>query len=379
MRQNDPIARVRIYWCRLPVRSVRAHGSGTVARNVDVVLVNLLTTDGVDGWGEAAPWAVFTGTADAAFAALAHHVAPLVLGRDAARLPAIMTDVAHALVGHPEAKAALETALLDIAGRQCGVAVHQLLGGRLRDTIGLSVSLADPSLARDLALLDRLRAEGIGIVKVKTGFAEHRHDLERLEAFRAAGPELDIRVDYNQGLEAHAALRRLRDLDRLGLTFIEQPVPGAHREALAAITRALDTPILADESVFSTGDAFAACAGRICDLVSVKIMKCGGPREGLAVASICEAAGIACYGGDMFETGIAHLAGTHMIAAARNISLGWEFYQARWYLEEDLLEEPFPIENGAVVVPDGPGLGIAVDRQKVERFAIAVHDTAPHG
>ena len=87
------------------------------------------------------------------------------------------------------------------------------------------------------------------------------------------------------------------------------------------------------------------------DLVSIKIMKHGGMLAGRKIAAICEAAGIACYGGDMFETGIAHLAGTHMIAATPNISLGCEFYQAKYFLERDLLAKPFPIENGRVIVP----------------------------
>ena len=72
----------------------------------------------------------------------------------------------------------------------------------------------------------------------------------------------------------------------------------------------------------------------------------------------------------MFETGIAHLAGTHMIAASPNISLGCEFYQASFYLVEDLLVEAFPIENGEVVVPSGPGLGMDIDLARVNHYSI---------
>jgi muconate cycloisomerase len=111
-------------------------------------------------------------------------------------------------------------------------------------------------------------------------------------------------------------------------------------------------------------------AGRIADLVSVKVMKHGGMLAGRKIASICEAAGIACYGGDMFETGIAHLAGTHMIASTPNISLGCEFYQARYFLEQDLLEDPFPIRNGRVIVPRTPGLGIRVDEDRLRHYAV---------
>ena len=143
---------------------------------------------------------------------------------------------------------------------------------------------------------------------------------------------------------------------------------------MAALSAALDTPILADESVFGPEDAVRAVCDRVADLFSVKIMKSGGPRRGLEVAAIGAAAGIACYGGDMFETGVAHLAGTHMIAAAPNISLGCEFYQARWYLMHDVLAQPFPIEDGQVVVPATTGLGIDVDADAVRAHAIDTRD-----
>ncbi|MCB1471661.1 MAG: cycloisomerase, partial [Rhodobiaceae bacterium] len=101
-----------------------------------------------------------------------------------------------------------------------------------------------------------------------------------------------------------------------------------------------------------------------------KIMKSGGLRRAQTIAEIAQAAGLTAYGGDMFESGMAHLAGTHMIAASPAITLGCEFYQARYYLAEDILAEAFPIRGGKVVVPSGPGLGIVPDLDKVRRFAV---------
>jgi muconate cycloisomerase len=89
------------------------------------------------------------------------------------------------------------------------------------------------------------------------------------------------------------------------------------------------------------------------------------------VAAIAAAAGLACYGGDMFESGLGHAAGAQLIAATANISLGCEFYQARHYLAEDLLRAPFPIEDGEVVVPTGPGLGVEVDEERLARHSVA--------
>jgi muconate cycloisomerase len=85
---------------------------------------------------------------------------------------------------------------------------------------------------------------------------------------------------------------------------------------------------------------------------------------------VAAAAGMACYGGDMFETGIAHAAGTHMIAASQNVSLGCEFYHATYYLAHDVLQQPFPATTGVVRVPQGPGLGFDIDEALVARYAI---------
>ncbi len=370
----DPVERLSVYHLRIPVRSPRDHGSGLVADSVEVVLVRLETRNGVTGWGEASPWSVFTGTAEQAAAALDRYLRPVVVGADTADIPAIMAKADAALTGHREAKAALETALYDCRGRLLGLPVHGLLGGRFRERIALSVSLANPDFDADLALLERLRADGVGIVKLKTGVSDHRFDLMRLERLRTDFPSFDVRVDYNQAMAPHEARRRLADIEAFNVTFIEQPVPRTCWAAMADLTGAFNTPILADESVFGPDEAVRAVNERFCDLISVKLMKAGGLRRAMAVAAIAEAGGMACYGGDMFETGLAHLAGVHMIAASANISLGCEFYQAKYYLAGDILAEPFPIENGEVVVPDRPGLGVDVDPAAVKAHTMSETD-----
>jgi muconate cycloisomerase len=365
------ITGMTVHVTRIPVLIKRRHGSGDVEGSVRNAILRLDTDAGITGWGDAAPWAVFTGTIEAAVAALHVYLRPVLIGADASRIGALMEAADHALVGHPEAKAAIEMALFDIVGQAAGLPVAELLGGRCRDDIALSFSVADPDFERDIDTVKRLYGEGLRLFKMKTGFAGHGQDLRRMERFRKEIPaDAELRIDYNQGMTAHEAIRQLRDVEAFEPTFIEQPVPGHQRAALGEIARALDTPVLADESVFTPSDALTVAAGRLADLVSIKIMKHGGMMAGRKVAAICEAAGMACYGGDMFETGIAHLAGTHMIAATPNISLGCEFYQASYFLERDLLAEPFPVKDGRVVVPRTPGLGVRVDEDRLRHYAV---------
>lgn len=366
------ISGVTVHTIRLAVRAIHAHGIGTMggeAGGSDSIILRLDTDAGITGWGEAAPWTVFTGSPEAAFAALDTHFRPLLIGADPFQITALMRQANQTLVHATEAKAAMEMALFDIAGQALGVPVHTLLGGRVRDEIPLSFSLANPDLDQDLALLPEWLAAGMRLFKVKTGFASHREDLRRLEKFRALLPsDAELRVDYNQGMQPWEAIRRLRDIETFAPSFIEQPVPADQPEAMAAITRALDTPIMADESVFSPADAIRAVNAGIADLISIKAQKSGGMIQARAIAAIAEAAGIACYGGDMFETGIACTAGAHMILATPNISLGCEFYQPNFYLVEDILADPFLVRNGKVQLSDRPGLGITVDEDKLKKY-----------
>ena len=367
------ISGMTVYVTRIPVRAVHSHGIGDLGGSSTNVILRLDTDAGITGWGEGAPWPVFTGTAEANAAALHVHLRPMLIGADPFRVESLMRRAEVTVVHCGEAKAALETALLDIVGQARGMPICDLLGGRFRDEIPLSFSIANPNFAEDLDLVRHLYAEGLRLFKVKTGFASHREDMRRLETLRTELPaDVDLRIDYNQGLQPWNALSQVREMEQFRPTFIEQPIPGDQIEALAAITRAIDTPIMADESVFTPADALRVASLRAADLISVKIMKSGGLLRGKQIAGIAEAAGIACYGGDMFETGIAHLAGTHLIAATPNISLGCEFYQATYYLAEDLLATPFPVRDGKVVVPTAPGLGARVDPDRLGKYAVEV-------
>jgi len=218
-------------------------------------------------------------------------------------------------------------------------------------------------------------ADGVRLFKIKTGFNEHAFDLMRLETLRERyGDEISLRVDYNQGLAAFDARRRVSDLEAFKPTFIEQPVKRHEREALADITRSVHTPIMADESVFDPKEALDGVQMRLANIFALKIMKSGGIRRGLEVAAIARAGGIDVYGGCMFETGIAHAAGAHMMAAVPDLLLGCEFYMPTYYAEADILREPFPVKNGHVQIPRGPGLGVSVSNDHLAKYRVALFE-----
>ena len=370
MKLDEKITGLKLWHLSLPVLSRRDHGIGTVEGACEVVVLSLTSEGGHVGWGEASPWSVFTGSPEASFAALDRYIRPLVVGRSIGDRAAIMSDASRAVAHATEAKTALDSALLDLQGKALGAPVWALLGGRFRDRIPLSVSIADPDFDSDRRLLDRLVGDGVGIVKLKAGFKDHAFDLMRLEALAKDYPSLRVRVDFNQGLSIDEAPARVADIAAFKPDFIEQPVRFHQYAMMARLRDKIDVPLLADESVFGPEDMVRAVREGICDGVSIKIMKAGSLTRAQDVARTAAANGLSAYGGDMFEAGLAHLAGAHMIAATPEITLGCEFYQASYFLKEDILEAPFPVENGQVVVPSGPGLGINPDIDRLDHYSV---------
>ena len=374
---TDVVERIRLFLIESPIKMTRLQGVGNVKGTVKRVLLELTASDGTVGWGEAAPWEVFTGTPEAAFAAVDVYLRPVLIGRPIRRIRETMALLDKTLVGHAEAKVAIETALFDILGKQTGLGVADLLGGRVRDTIPLSFSIADPDFAADLDRMRTMVAAGNVIYKVKTGVKPHREDLAHLETMRAEfGDSIDLRLDYNQALQPFGAIKILRDVDRFRPTFIEQPVPRPHLAAMASFAAALDTPILADESCFDAQDLVEIVRLQAADAISVKLMKCGGLLKAQSLMAIADTAGLPGYGGTLWEGGIGLAAGTHLIAATPGISLGCEFYMPHHVLTEDVLEQRIPHRDGHVVVPDGPGLGITVNDAAIRANArtLAVRD-----
>jgi len=367
---GETLDRLRIFLVESPIRMKRLQGVGDVAGTVRRVLVELTSRDGVVGWGEAAPWEVFTGTPEAAFVALDRYLRPLALGANARDVRATRRRFDKALVGHPEAKLALETAMMDIVGKTHGLSIADLLGGRVRDRIALSFSIADPDFAADLARMEAMIPDGHALFKVKLGVRDHREEVANLAAIRQRfGAAVDLRVDYNQALQPFGAIKTLRDIDAFAPTFIEQPVPRDQLDAMHDFAAALDTPILADESCFDARDLMEIIRRRAADAISVKLMKTGGLHAAQEMMALADLAGLPGYGGTLYEGGVALAAATQLIAATPGISLGCEFYMPYHVLAEDVLERRVVNENGHVVVPDGPGLGVVVTEKSLRAGA----------
>ena len=283
---------------------------------------------------------------------------------------AIRERLDRAISGHCIAKAAVDIALHDLLGKHFGLPVYRLLGGLYRRSIPLAWSIGIAETEEMVQEAVHYVDIGWKAIKIKIG-RDPDVDLEHLAAVRKAiGPAIKLRVDANQGYRSGEALPVLRKMERFDLEYIEQPLPRWDVEGLSALAAALDTPILADESVFTPEDAITLVRRQAADVFNIKVTKCG-LANGKRIAAIAEAAGLRCMVGSMVELGPGTAAGVHFAAATSSVThaceLGPLLFRDDVITENVFLDEPL---GGFWEVSDGPGLGITL-REEIDRLFTA--------
>ena len=323
------IADVRVVLADIPVK--RPHQmSFTTLEAVNFAFVRMETADGLVGWGEAAclggpTWS--EESSESVAATVERYIAPWLVGRDATRIEALRGEMSRRLQGNPFARAAVEMALWDLNGRALGVPVHRLLGGKVRESVPLSWSLAVSGADAEIAEAREMVARGHRIFKIKTAAHPVAHDVARVRRIReAVGPDVALRVDANQGWDRSTALRAIRAMEPYDLDFVEQPVPRWDMEGLALVGKSVSVPIMADESCFSTHDALALARAGGVSILGLKVTKSAGLLGSLAVARVAEAAGMTCYVGCMIETSLGTAAYLHVALAAAPVTWGCELF-----------------------------------------------------
>lgn len=352
------------------------------------ILTRMTDEDGRVGWGEAAAlkdWGgefgrYFGESAAIVELAVDRYLAPAVKGADPANIVELHARMDAVIKGYPYAKAAVEFAAYDLAGKRLGVPVHVLLGGCARRQVPVTHSIGLISIDEAEKEAAQVAAEGIRTIKIKIG-GDPRHDVAMVRAVRnAAGPDMDICVDANEGYKTPGeAVVILREMEKYRLKYAEQPCMGIER--IAEVARALDTPVMADESAWNAHDALQIAEQHAIDIVSIYTTKPGGLYRAMEVAAVCRAAGIACNVNGSIETGVGNLANIQFAAAAPAVTLSCvvpvstpaEYLKgsiAGIYYKDDLIREPMMLVDGAIEVPFAPGMGIDVDETKIEKYRV---------
>jgi O-succinylbenzoate synthase len=343
---------IRLHRIDMPlVRPFRTSFGTQTAR--DVLLVEMVS-EGVSGWSEcvAMEWPGYSAEyVDGAVDVLTEHLIPAVLA-DRALDPQRVHRVLRRFQGHPMAKAALETAVLDAWLRQQGRSLADYLGA-VRSEVDCGVSVGIPASLP--ALLDEVATyvdAGYRRIKLKI---EPGWDVDAVRAVRATWPDMPLQTDANQAYtRADAAL--LGAMDEFDLLLVEQPLPEDDLRGHALLAEQITTPVCLDESIISTATADTAIAFGAAGIINIKPGRVGGYLEAKAIHDLCLERDVPVWCGGMLETGIGRAANI-ALAALPGFTLPGDTSASSRYFATDITE-PFVLEDGRLRVPTGPGIGV---------------------
>lgn len=356
------------------VPTVRRHKLAQISVTAQsCVIVELRLANGALGIGEAATlggprWS--EESVEAIKANIDAYLAPALIGERADQPEALGLRMDAAAKRNNAAKAAIGSAALDALGLTLGVPAATLLGGAERTSFPVLWTLASGDPAQEIEEAEaKLAARLHDTFKVKIGAQAPEQDMARMRRLASAlEGRARLMVDANQAWDETIALRCLPQLAEMGVRLVEQPLPAWNVRGLARVRARTTAPILADESVFTPAGMMAVAQAGAADAVSLKLVKHGGPIGLRKVAAVAEAAGIALYGGCLLESSVGAAAHLHAFAGLRDLAWGCEHFGPQ-ILVEDLVGAPLRFADFHVHLPEGPGLGVTLDRDALRRFA----------
>jgi muconate cycloisomerase len=352
------------------------------------LLVKMTGTDGTVGWGEApalkdwgGEFGRYFGESAAVVDLIIHrYLAPAIEGLSIGRPAELHRKMDAVVKGYPYAKAAIDFAYYDLSGKVLGLPVHALLGGLLRENVAVTHSIGLLETEEAVTEVRKVAQDGIRTIKIKIGVDVAR-DIAIVKAIReAVGPEMKLCVDANEGYKTPGqAIQAVREMESVGLIYVEQPVMGIER--IARVAQAIDQPVMADESAWNAHDVIQIVEQKAAQIVSIYTTKPGGLYRAMQVSAVCEAAGIICNINGSVETGIGNLANVHLAAAAPAailsnvipVSMAAEHQNGRVggiYYKDDFLAEPMQFVDGGIRVPTAPGMGLPINEAKIEQYKV---------
>jgi muconate cycloisomerase len=352
-------------------RMITAWGKHDVS---EFVLVRVGTDAGIEGAGEATVSPLWSGeTVPGACAVIERLFAPALVGCDPRDIDQIDRRMERACRHNWFAKAAVEMACWDIAGKAAGRPVYELLGGAVRPlAVRSRFSLAAYPPAEAAARAGELVAAGFTTIKVKVGGpGGAADDVARVRAVREAiGPAVALTIDANCGWDGDTAVAAIRQMADCRLALAEQPTPDGDYAAMARVRRETGVPVMADESCFDLVHARELVRNACCDVISLYPGKNGGIARARRIAEFAEGRGVACSIGSNLEWDVGTAAMMHLIVATRNMRVE-EFpgdVLGPSYHELSIAREPLSIRGPLTTLTERPGLGVEVDWDAVRRL-----------
>lgn len=367
------IERVELFAVRYPtVMRFKFFEGPTSGGGRPAVLIKMTASDGSVGWGESVPiprWSYET--LEGAVSTLERYLIPVILGKsifDLEGVHAVMNrEVAPSFsTGAPITKAGIDLALHDLIGKATGRNVAELWGRTLPEDLVLSWTLNPVTLDDIEPLIEAGRERGYAHFNVKVA-PDPAFDVEMCRIVKRLVPDGFLWADANGGYDLPTALAAAPRLADIGVPVLEQPLPSNQLTGYQALRKQGALPIIMDEGVVSPTDLIEYIKLGCCDGVAMKPARCGGLTSSVRQVEILEDADLMFLGSGLTDPDVSLAASLILYGA-----FGLQYPAALngpQFLGESVLRDPFTVTDGRVRVPRGPGLGIAVDEDKVRDLA----------
>jgi L-alanine-DL-glutamate epimerase-like enolase superfamily enzyme len=287
-----------------------------------------------------------------------------LIGRDPQNIAAFHRDC---LLG-TRLKSGIELALWDICGKAAGLPVAALLGGIIRPQVEVAACMGIQSYERSREFARWYVEQGFGTLKTKAG-SDMREDLEMVRGIRdAVGDKLKLRIDPNCAYSPQQALELCRQLEQYDLEYLEQPILAEPLADAARLRQQTSVPIALNESVTNPASVLAIIREQAAEFILPDTHIAGGILPCVEIGHLCAAAGIPAIMHCGHDLGPKTAAMLHVAASMPAYSLAND--TTYYGLEDDIITEPFQIEQGSITVPTKPGLGIEIDPEKLQRYRV---------
>jgi muconate cycloisomerase len=364
-RKKCKIAKAEAFAIPIPLNHPFKMAKGTITHS-DTVYVRLEDEAGRVGWGETFNVPQIYGRDHKTIHNDLSYLLPALIGLDPLEIAAAHTAMDRALPRSRDGKNGADMALYDLAGKQLGVPVSTLLGGAQVDEVPIIAALSIIPPNEAVAHAKEYVAKGHKYLKLKMGL-NWKEDAERAIAVRkAVGPDIVIKADANTVFDKDEALRFLDAVKDVGMQHMEQPIDQYDIKGHAFLAAQSSTPICADESLQTLQDAFNILRADAATAMVLKLLKNGGMYRTKQIVDFCQNVGVPCFLSSGTDMSLSVAANLHCYAAVPGFEGALEVVNV---LKDDVAKNP--ITWGATMkVPTGPGLGIEIDENKIEKYRV---------
>jgi L-alanine-DL-glutamate epimerase-like enolase superfamily enzyme len=354
---------------RTKVLTLARYGNLGQGGKFEFVLTRIHTDEGITGVGEVPPLPPLSPESQPVIVDVQKKwLVPAILGMNPFETEAIWEKMDFIAPTYSMAKAAIDMALWDIKGKSLGMPVHRLLGGSKPEKIpnvGL-VGIDEPEVVAGVS--EDFVKDGYKGIRLKIAPG---HDVDCVAAVRdAIGGGVDLRVDCNQGYRTAEAVKMIREIEPYGIEFVEQPTVWWDFNGLAEVAAAVDTPLMAHESMYLLSDVKNLIDVGAVGVLGLKTYRpWGGLTGARRLLEMARVMNIPCMFHDDLELSVSLAAATQIISAYKNvITHKCELSGYPEWMGSDVTTESVRFEKGYVYVPEGPGLGVELDDDKVQKL-----------